>query len=42
MTPDGQHYAYSCQQFLTTLYLAENLESWRRPTFWSRLLGRAR
>jgi len=41
MTPDGKYYAYSCQQYLTTLYLVENLESWRRPTFWSRLLGRA-
>jgi Tol biopolymer transport system component len=41
MTPDGTSYAYSCQQYLTTLYLVENLESWRRPTFWSRLLGRS-
>jgi Tol biopolymer transport system component len=40
MTPDGTSYAYSCQQYLTTLYLVENLESWRRPTFWSRLFGR--
>ena len=40
MTPDGQYYAYSCQQYLTTLYLVENLESWRRPTTWSRLSGR--
>jgi serine/threonine protein kinase len=39
MTPDGKSYAYSCQQYLTTLYLVENLESWRRPTFRSRLLG---
>ncbi|MET0621266.1 MAG: protein kinase, partial [Thermoanaerobaculia bacterium] len=39
MTPDAKYYAYSCQQYLTTLYLVENLESWRRPTFWSRLLG---
>jgi Tol biopolymer transport system component len=42
MTPDGKYYAYSCQQYLATLYLVENLESWRRPTFWSRLFGRAR
>jgi hypothetical protein len=42
MTPDGKYYAYSCQQYLATLYLVENLESWRRPTFWSRLLGRGR
>ncbi len=42
MTPDGKHYAYSCQQYLTTLYLVENLESWRRPTFRSRALGRNR
>ena len=41
MTPDGRSYAYSCQQYLTTLYLVENLESWRRPTFWSRLFGRS-
>jgi len=40
MTPDGKYYAYSCQQYLTTLYLVEKLESWRRPTFWSRLFGR--
>ena len=40
MTPDGKYYAYSCQQYLTTLYLVENIESWRRPTFWSRLSGR--
>jgi hypothetical protein len=39
MTPDGRSYAYSCQQYLTTLYLVENLESWRKPTFGSRLLG---
>jgi hypothetical protein len=39
MTPDGKSYAYSCQQYLNTLYLFENLESWRRPTFWSRLFG---
>ncbi len=39
MTPDEKYYAYSCQQYLTTLYLVENLESWRRPTFWSRLFG---
>jgi Tol biopolymer transport system component len=42
MTPDGQHYAYSCQQYLTTLYLLDNLESWRRPTLRSRLLGGTR
>lgn len=41
MTPDGKYYAYSCQQYLNTLYLVENLESWRRPTIWSRLLGRS-
>jgi hypothetical protein len=35
MTPDAKYYAYSCQQYLTTLYLVENLEPWRRPTFWS-------
>jgi len=40
MTPDGKSYAYSCQQYLNTLYLVENLESWRRPTIWSRLSGR--
>jgi Tol biopolymer transport system component len=40
MTPDAKSYAYSCQQYLSTLYLVENLESWRRPTFWSRLFGR--
>ena len=40
MTPDGKYYAYSCQQYLTTLYLVENLGSWRRPTIWSRLFGR--
>jgi hypothetical protein len=42
MTPDGRYYAYSCQQYLNTLYLVENLESWRRPTFWSRIFGRSR
>lgn len=42
MTPDGKSYAYSCQFYQTTLYLVENLASWRRPTFWSRLLGRGR
>jgi hypothetical protein len=42
MTPDGAHYAYACQQYLTTLYLVENLESWGRPTFLSRLTGRGR
>ncbi len=42
MTPDAKYYAYSCQQYLTTLYLVENLESWRRPTAWSRLFGRPR
>jgi hypothetical protein len=41
MTPDGRYYAYSCQQYLNTLYLVENLESWRRPTFWSRIFGRS-
>ena len=41
MTPDTKYYAYSCQQYLTTLYLVENLESWRRPTFWSRMFGRS-
>jgi serine/threonine protein kinase len=40
MTPDGKYYAYSCQQYLNTLYLVENFESWRRPTVWSRLSGR--
>ena len=40
MTPDGKSYAYSSQQYLNTLYLVENLESWRRPTIWSRLSGR--
>jgi Tol biopolymer transport system component len=40
MTPDAKYYAYSCQQYLNTLYLVEHLESWRRPTFWWRLLGR--
>jgi hypothetical protein len=40
MTPDAKFYAYSCQQYLTTLYLVENIDSWRRPTIWSRLLGR--
>jgi Tol biopolymer transport system component len=40
MTPDTKYYAYSSQQYLTTLYLVENLDSWRRPTFWSRMLGR--
>ena len=40
MTPDGKAYAYSCQQYLNTLYLVENLESWRRQTIWSRLFGR--
>jgi serine/threonine protein kinase len=39
MTPDAKYYAYSCQQYLATLYLVENLESWRRPTLWSRLFG---
>ena len=40
MTPDGKSYAYSCQQYLNTLYLVENLDCWRRPTIWSRLTGR--
>jgi hypothetical protein len=42
MTPDAKYYAYSCQQYLATLYLVENLESWRRPTVLSRLFGRGR
>ena len=42
MTPDGKSYAYSCQQYLTTLYLVENLESWRKPTLGSRLFGASR
>ncbi len=42
MTPDAKYYAYSCQQYLTTLYLVENLGAWQRPTFWSRLFGRGR
>ena len=41
MTPDTKYYAYSCQQYLSTLYLVENLDSWRRPTFWSRMFGRS-
>jgi hypothetical protein len=40
MTPDAKSYAYSCQQYLSTLYLVENLDSWRRPAFWARLFGR--
>jgi hypothetical protein len=40
MTPDAKAYAYSSQQYLSTLYLVENLESWSRPTFWSRVFGR--
>jgi hypothetical protein len=40
MTPDAKYYAYSCQQYLTTLYLVDNVDAWRRPTFWSRLFGR--
>jgi hypothetical protein len=40
MTPDTKSYAYTSQQYLSTLYLAEDLESWRRPTFWSRVFGR--
>jgi Tol biopolymer transport system component len=40
MTPDAKYYAYSGQQYLTTLYLVEGVSSWRRPTFWSRLFGR--
>jgi len=39
MTPDGRYYAYSSQQYLTTLYLVEGVSSWRKPTFWSRLLN---
>jgi len=42
MTPDGKYYAYSCQQYLTTLYLIENVDAWRRPTYWSRLFGKSR
>ena len=37
MTPDARYYAYHCQQYLTTLYLVENLDAWRRPSFWSRM-----
>src|SRR5262249_47404381 len=40
MTPDGKSYAYAYHQYLSTLYLVESLQSWRRPTFWSRLFGR--
>ena len=40
MTPDGKSYAYSCQHYQSALYLVNNIESWLRPTFWSRLLGR--
>ena len=39
MTPDAKYYAYSCQQYLTTLYLVEGVSAWRRQTLWSRLLG---
>ena len=39
MTPDGKYYAYSCQQYLTTLYLVEGVSSWRKQTLWSRLFG---
>jgi hypothetical protein len=39
MTPDTKYYAYSSQQYLTTLYLVENLDSWRRPTLRSRMFG---
>ncbi len=42
MTPDAKYYAYSCQQYLTTLYLVEGVESWRKQTFWSRLFGDGR
>ncbi len=42
MTPDGTSYAYSCQHYQSALYFVKNIESWRRPTFWSRLLGRGR
>ena len=42
MTPDGTSYAYSCQHYQSALYLVKNIESWRKPTFWSRLLGRGR
>ena len=37
MTPDAKYYAYSCQQYLTTLYLVEGVSSWRKETLWSRL-----
>jgi serine/threonine protein kinase/Tol biopolymer transport system component len=42
MTPDAAHYAYSCQQYLNTLYLVEGVDSWRKPTIWSRLFGHSR
>jgi hypothetical protein len=42
MTPDARYYAYSCQQYLTTLYLVEGVSSWRKPTLLSRLFGGAR
>ena len=42
MTPDARYYAYSSQQLLNSLYLLDNLESWRRPTLWSRLFGTSR
>ncbi|HUM01258.1 MAG TPA: protein kinase [Thermoanaerobaculia bacterium] len=40
MTPDAKYYAYSCQSYQGTLCLLDNLQSWRRPGFWSRLFGR--
>ncbi len=40
MTPDERSYAYSCQHYQSALYVVKNVESWRKPTFWSRLLGR--
>jgi hypothetical protein len=42
MSPDAAHYAYSCQQYLNTLYLVEGVDSWRKPTIWSRLFGYSR
>jgi hypothetical protein len=42
MTADARYYVYACQQYQTTLYLVENLENWKRPSFWSRVLGNRR
>jgi Tol biopolymer transport system component len=42
MTPDGRYYAYAVQQYLTTLYLVEHLESWQKRPFWKSLLARQR